>query len=94
MGGTSLKDCFMDSSLAQGEKKAISFLRKGMVETEISYKELDKDSNRMANTLFWREVLPRGNRVILYLEKSLAFIIAHIAIQKVGAIGVPFESRV
>ena len=88
MGGESLKDCFMDSSLAQGEKKAISFLREGIVETEITYGELNQDSNRMANT-FLDLGVTKGDRVILYLPKSLAFIVAHFALQKIGAIGVP-----
>jgi len=88
MGGESLKDCFMDSSLAQGEKKAISFLREGMVETEITYGELNQDSNRMANT-FLDLGVTKGDRVVLYLPKSLAFIVAHFALQKIGAIGVP-----
>jgi malonyl-CoA/methylmalonyl-CoA synthetase len=90
MSGKSLKDCFMESSVAQGEKKAISFLREGMVETEISYKKLNQDSNRMANTFLNRGVT-KGDRVILYLEKSLAFTIAHCALQKIGAIGVPLN---
>ena len=88
MSGKSLTDCFMESSVAQGEKNAISFLREGMIETEISYKKLDQDSSRMANNFLDRGVT-KGDRVILYLEKSLAFIIAHCAIQKIGAIGVP-----
>jgi malonyl-CoA/methylmalonyl-CoA synthetase len=86
----SLRDCFRDSFTAQGEKKAISFLREGMLETEISYKKLNQDSNRMANTFLDRGVI-KGDRVILYLQKSLAFIIAHLAIQKIGAIGVPLN---
>jgi malonyl-CoA/methylmalonyl-CoA synthetase len=86
----SLKDCFMDSSVAQGEKKAISFLREGMVETEISYKKLNQDSNRMAN-YFLDLGVTKGDRVILYLQKSLGFIIAHCALQKIGAIGVPLN---
>jgi len=80
----------MDSSIAQGEKKAISFLREGMIETEISYKKLDQDSNRMANSFLERGVT-KGDRVILYFQKSLAFIIAHLALQKIGAIGVPLN---
>jgi len=80
----------MDSSVAQGEKKAISFLREGMVETEISYKKLNQDSNRMANTFLDRGVT-KGDRAILYLEKSLSFVTAHLALQKIGAIGVPLN---
>jgi len=90
MSDRSLKDCFIDSSIAQGEKKAISFLRKGMVETEISYKKLDQDSNRMANT-FLESGVTKGDRVILFLPKSLSFVTAHLALQKIGAIGVPLN---
>jgi len=90
MSDRSLKDYFIDSSIAQGEKKAISFLREGMVETEISYKELDQDSNRMANS-FLESGVTKGDRVILYLEKSLSFVTAYLALQKVGAIGVPLN---
>ncbi|UCF72686.1 MAG: AMP-binding protein [Deltaproteobacteria bacterium] len=86
----SLRDCFMDSSLIRGEKKAITFLREGMIETEISYRELNQDSNRMANT-FLDLGVKKGERVILYLQKSLSFVIVHLALQKIGAIGVPLN---
>ena len=78
MAGGSLRDCFLDSFLTRGEKKAISFLRDGAVETEISYRELNRDSNRMANA-FLDLGVKKGDRVILYLPKSLAFVVAHLA---------------
>jgi malonyl-CoA/methylmalonyl-CoA synthetase len=78
----------MQSSSAQGEKTAIRFLREGKAETEISYTKLDQDSNRMAN-YFLELGVAKGDRVILYLQKSLAFVVAHLALQKIGAIGVP-----
>jgi malonyl-CoA/methylmalonyl-CoA synthetase len=90
MGGESLRDCFRDSSSIRGEKKAIGFLREGMMETEISYLELDKDSNRMANT-FLDLGVKKGDRVILYLQKSLGFVVAYLALQKIGAIAVPLN---
>ncbi|NVM25134.1 MAG: AMP-binding protein [Desulfobacterales bacterium] len=90
MGSESLKDCFLDSSLAHGENRAISFLRDGMIETEISYGALNRDAVRMANTFLDRGVT-KGDRVVLYLPKSLAFIVAHLALQKIGAIGVPLN---
>jgi malonyl-CoA/methylmalonyl-CoA synthetase len=80
----------VDSLLIRGEKKAISFLRKGNTETEISYPKLDRDSNQMANT-FLDLGVKKGDRVILYLPKSLGFVIAHLALQKIGAIGVPLN---
>ena len=86
----SLKDCFTKSFSTRGEKEAISFLRKDLIETEISYREIDRDSNQMANT-FLSLGVEKGDRVILYLPKSVAFIIAHIALQKIGAIAVPLN---
>jgi acyl-coenzyme A synthetase/AMP-(fatty) acid ligase len=55
----------MDSISKQGEKEAITFLREGHVETEISYGELDLDSNRVAN-IFLDLGVEKGDRVILF----------------------------
>ena len=90
MNGKTLKDCFTDSALAWGDKKAITFLREGSIETEISYLELNLDSNRMANT-FLDLAVAKGDRVILFLRKSLISVIAHTALQKIGAIAVPLN---
>ena len=90
MGAESLRDCFSDSFLIHGDKKAISFLRGGVVETEISYRELNQDSSRMANA-FLEMGVGKGDRVILYLPKSLSLIVAHLALQKIGAIAVPLN---
>jgi malonyl-CoA/methylmalonyl-CoA synthetase len=90
VGIESLRDLFLDSFLKRGEKRAISFLRGGMVETELSYGDLNRDSSRMANTFLDRGVR-KGDRVVLYLPKSLGFVVAHLALQKIGAIGVPLN---
>ena len=86
----SLRDCFMDSISKQGEKEAITFFREGNVESEISYQELDLDSNRMANT-FRGLGVEEGDRVILFFPKSVIFVVAHLALQKIGAIVVPLN---
>jgi len=90
MNDKSLKDCFLNSFSIRGDKKAISFFRNGVVETEITYLELDRDSNRMANTLIDLNV-SKGDRVILFFQKSLIFVVAHIALQKIGAVAVPLN---
>ncbi|MEE8479671.1 MAG: AMP-binding protein [Desulfobacterales bacterium] len=90
MDGDSLKDCFMNTALNCGKKKSISFFRQGVIETELSYLELNNDSNRLANT-FLDLGLKKGDRVILYLPKSLFFVVAHLALQKIGAITVPLN---
>ena len=90
MGDESLKTCFAESFSIFGEKKVIRFLRDGIIETEISYQELDKDSNRLANTFLGLGV-NKGDRVILYLQKSLIFVAAYLGLQKIGAIAVPLN---
>ncbi len=90
MNEETLKDCFSNAFSTMGEKKAISFFREGAVETEMTYLELDQDSNRMANTLRNLEI-NKGDKVILFLPKSLIFIIAHLALQKIGAVAVPLN---
>ena len=86
----SLRDCFADSITRHGDRKAITFLREGNVESEISYKELDRDSNRMANTCLDLGVA-KGDRVILFFPKSVIFVVVHLALQKIGAISVPLN---
>jgi malonyl-CoA/methylmalonyl-CoA synthetase len=90
MSGESLKNCFNDAFLARGEKKAITFLRDGKIETEISYFELNQDSNRLAHNFHDRGV-SKGDRVILFIQKSAIFVVADLALQKIGAIAVPLN---
>jgi len=91
MNDKSLTECFTDSFLARKDSPAISFLRDGRVETEISYLELERDSCRMASR-FRKLGVIRGARVILFIPKSLIFVVAHLALQKLGAIAVPLNS--
>ena len=52
--------------------------------------ELEKTTNRMANTFIALGV-KKGDRVILFIEKSVMFVVAHLALQKLGAISVPLN---
>jgi len=90
MNDKSLRDCFLNVLKTRGEKTAISFFRDGMVETEMTYLELDQDSNRVANTLRGLNI-NKGDRVILFFQKSLIFVVAHLALQKIGAVAVPLN---
>ena len=90
MNDLSLTICFTNSFLARGEEPAITFLRDGRAETAISYLELERDANRMANT-FVELGVEKGDRVILFIPKSLIFVVAHLALQKLGAITVPLN---
>jgi malonyl-CoA/methylmalonyl-CoA synthetase len=90
MGSETLKYCFRNTSSRLGEKKAITFLRKGHTESEISYKELDMDANRLARS-FLDMGVTKGDRILFFIEKSLFFVVAHLASQKIGAVGVPLN---
>jgi len=90
MDSESLQDCFTASFLKQEKRKAVTFLRDGEIESEISYRQLHQDSNRMART-FQDLGVAKTDRVILCIQKSLIFVIAHLALQKIGAITVPLN---
>lgn len=90
MGSTSLGECFRESFLARNQNPAITFLRDGRVETQLSYIELERDKNRMA-AVFQNLGVEKGDRVILLISKSLILVIAHLALQGMGAISVPLN---
>ncbi len=75
------------TSLRLNEKKAILFLRKGKLESEITYSSLQQVSNRVGNALI-EMGLKKGERVILFMPKSMEQVIFHIGVQKAGAISV------
>jgi len=68
-------------------KKAILFLRKGKLESDITYSSLQQISNRVRNGLIDMG-LKKGDRAILYMPKSMEQVIFHLGVQKVGAISV------
>jgi len=90
MDSESLRDCMTASFLKHREKKAITFLKEGHIQTEISYLQLHQDSNRLAHEL-QKLGIKKTDRVILWLQKSLIFVIAHLSLQKIGAITVPLN---
>ena len=81
-----LTNCFEKHS----KKTALSFLRGNKIETQMSFQDLDLNSNKMAN-LFLKQGIKKSNNVVLLLDKSLVFVIAYIALQKIGAVCVPLN---
>ena len=73
-----------------GPKTAITFLRNGRAETEMTYAQLLRDVNQFANTLLDLGV-QKGDRVILFIPKSIIAVVAHFAIQAIGAMAVPLN---
>ncbi len=82
-----LAHLFDQTALCLGEKKAILFLRKGKLESQMTYSSLQNISNRVANGLKGIG-LQKGERVILFMQKSMEQVVFHLGVQKVGAISV------
>jgi malonyl-CoA/methylmalonyl-CoA synthetase len=72
------------------DKTAIKFYRNGIPETRLTYKQMDQETNQMANYLLSHGV-KKKDRVILLMEKSVIFVTAHLALQKIGAVSVPLN---
>ncbi len=73
-----------------GSKTALTFLRNGEAETEMTFAQLLRDVKQFATTLLDRGVA-KGDRVILFIPKSIIAIVAHFAIQSIGAMAVPLN---
>jgi malonyl-CoA/methylmalonyl-CoA synthetase len=82
---------WMDSACAtQGDKNALTFLRKGRPETVLTYSRLNDEIYACAHFLS-NQGVQKGDRVILFLQKSLNAVVAHLALQKIGAVSVPLN---
>ncbi len=90
MENMSLYEKFEKSFLTHKKKIAITFVRNGKPETEISYEKLLEDCRILAG-IFTDMGVQKGDRVILYLPKSLFFVAAYLGILKTGAIAVPLN---
>jgi malonyl-CoA/methylmalonyl-CoA synthetase len=87
MHSHSLKHAFENSFQSLNAKTAITFFRHGDGESVLTYGQLNQDSNQLAHA-FREEGVARGDRVIFYTDKSLFSVVAHIALQKLGAVTV------
>lgn len=85
-----LKDAMQLTATRLGDRTALSFVRQGRVETELSYRQLDQDANRVAR-VFLDLGVKQGDRVISFIDKSFFPVVAHLAMQKIGAVGVPLN---
>ena len=91
MNCDTLSQCFEEACLKFREKTALTFYRDLTPETEISCETLDRDANRTANT-FQGMGVRKGDRVLLFFPKSALFAVAHLGLQKIGAISVPLNT--
>jgi len=86
----SIAELLKDSFTKHNQKTAISFFRGHEIETQMTFSDLDMDSNKMANLLL-KQGVSKSDNVVLLLDKSLIFIVVYIALQKIGAVCVPLN---
>jgi len=90
MDQQTLTQTFSEAFSANRDKTAITFFSNGSVETELTYADLDRDSNRAANALNDMGI-KKGDRAVLFLPKSLMMVVVHLALQKMGAAAIPLN---
>lgn len=88
MGPDGIATGLAASFAAHGKKTALRFFRNGNLETELTYADLDGDTGRAAG-FFSDAGVGKGDRVILFLPKSVGFLVAHLALLRIGAVSVP-----
>lgn len=86
----SLKSALENSFNRWGDNPAISFYCQGIGENAVTYRQLEEDANQLAH-VFNESGVNQGDRVIIFMEKSLITVVAHIALQKLGAVTVPLN---
>lgn len=69
---------------------ALTFLRHGQVETELTFIQLHNNISELATELIESGV-KQGDRVVIFIPKSIFAVIAHFAVQTIGAISVPLN---
>ena len=83
---------FDQTALRQGQKEAILFLKKGRLESRVTYFSLKRVSDRIANGL--KDMgLETGDRVILFMPKSVETVVIHFGVQKAGGVSVILNPR-
>ncbi|MBW1709064.1 MAG: AMP-binding protein [Deltaproteobacteria bacterium] len=73
-----------------GQKRALTYVKEGKVETRLSFNDLGQDSDIMARELS-EMGLRQGDCVVLFLPKCVDWVITHLAVMKNGAISVPLN---
>jgi acyl-CoA synthetase (AMP-forming)/AMP-acid ligase II len=58
----------------------------------ITYKELDKKTNAIANELLSRDIRP-GDHVVIFMYNKPEYVLAYLALAKIGVIVVPVDTR-
>lgn len=82
---------WMASTFRQhASKTALTFLRKGQAETILTYGQLETQVALFSNMLGDKGI-GNGDRVILFLDKSVDAMIVHLAVLRIGAVSIPLN---
>jgi len=90
MGFSTLWALFEQTFLRQEDRRALTFLRGPRIESRLTYRMLARDTALMAGFLSDLGV-GKGDRVILFIPKSVLSVVVHLALLRMGAIGVPLN---
>lgn len=82
---------WMEKSLGKhGQNIALTFIRNKQVETILTYRQLGDQVALFARILD-QNGIGQGDRIILFLSKSVDAVVAHLALQKIGAVSIPLN---
>lgn len=90
MHGTDLNALLQKAFEKYGKTPAISFYRQGIMESRITYCELDTKAAEFSRFLCSFS-LNKGDRIILLLEKSLTWVAAYLGVLRNGLVAVPLN---
>lgn len=90
MRAETIKQWFDIVVSSHGPQTAITFLREGRIETRLTYDQLQRDVHRLAQT-FLNLGIQKGDRVILFIPKSIIAVVSHLALLGIGAVAVPLN---
>ncbi len=82
-----LANLFDQTASRLAGREAILFLRRGNLESRMTYTSFRRASSRVAHGLMEMGV-QKGDRVILFMPKSVEQVVVHLGLQKAGAISV------
>lgn len=90
MNHENIPSCLAQTAREYQNNTALTFLRHGKVETELTFSQLYNDICELATELIRRGV-NHGDRVVIFIPKSVFGVIVHFATQTIGAISVPLN---
>ena len=90
MGYNNLPNRLADTAITYRDRVALTFIREGSQESELSFGQLHEEIKVLARNICSRGVIP-SSRVVIFLEKSISAVLAYFAILRVGAVSVPLN---